>query len=88
MSTPQPHGVPFGEAEHRDLAAALLGLQRATFVLSLSDCPVSRELYADCASIPLRTLYSTRGTGATRIRVHVTELLIFGPPGRQAVPGW
>jgi hypothetical protein len=36
--------------------------------------------------LPLRTLHSTRGTGATRNRVHVTELLIFGPPGRPAAP--
>ncbi|MFW6163476.1 MAG: DNA adenine methylase, partial [Planctomycetota bacterium] len=54
---------------------------QGTFVLSINDHPLARELYADCRSKEVSTKYATTARGGRQKTVG--ELIILGPPGRE-----
>lgn len=67
---------PFGEAEHRRLAIAFRACcaQNVAAVLSNSDCPLTRELYA---GLDVRTVYATRAINSVPTkRGPVSEILV------------
>ena len=76
------YGIPFTHDDQAALADTLLAI-KGTFILSLDDDPLARNLYRGCRFRTLKVIYGSLGRGAAK---RVTELLIIGPPKPKATP--
>ena len=74
------YGIPFTHDDQAALADTLLAI-KGTFILSLDDDPLARNLYRGCRFRTLKVIYGAPGKGVAK---RVTELLIIGPPKPKA----